>query len=87
MKRLEELQSFERITAPFDGVVTARNLDIGQLITPAGSITSAGAGVSTSSKEVFDIAAVNTLRVYINVPQVYAPDARSGVTATLTLPQ
>ncbi len=85
--RLEELQSFERIEAPFDGVITARNLDIGQLVTAAGSTTTPGAGTLSSSKEVFDIAAIQTLRVFINVPQVYAPDAKNGVTATLTLPQ
>ena len=85
--RLEELQSFERIEAPFDGVITARNLDIGQLITAAGSTTTPGAGTISGSKEVFDISAIQTLRVFINVPQVYAPDAKKGVTATLTLPQ
>jgi RND family efflux transporter MFP subunit len=85
--RLEELQSFERIEAPFDGVITARNLDIGQLVTPAGSTTTPGAGLVNGSKEVFDIAAIQTLRVFINVPQVYAPDAKNGVTASLTLPQ
>jgi RND family efflux transporter MFP subunit len=85
--RLEELQSFERIVAPFDGVITARNLDIGQLITTAGSTQTSGAGTIAGSKEVFDISALGTLRVFINVPQVYAPDAKNGVTATLTLPQ
>jgi len=87
VKRLEELQSFERIIAPFDGVVTARNLDIGQLITTSGATTTAGTGAASTSKEVFDIAAIGTLRVFINVPQVYAPDAKTGVTATLNLPQ
>jgi RND family efflux transporter MFP subunit len=85
--RLEELQSFEHIVAPFDGVITARNLDIGQLVTPAGSTTTPGAGTVSGSKEVFDISAIGTLRVFINVPQIYAPDAKNGVTATLTLPQ
>jgi RND family efflux transporter MFP subunit len=85
--RLEELQSFERIEAPFDGVITARNLDIGQLVTPAGSTTTPGAGIVSGSKEVFDLSAIGTLRVFINVPQIYAPDAKNGVTATLTLPQ
>jgi len=87
VKRLEELQSFERIIAPFDGVVTARNRDIGQLITPAGATTTTGTASATAAREVFDIAAIGTLRVFINVPQVYAPDAKSGVTATLNLPQ
>jgi RND family efflux transporter MFP subunit len=87
VRRLEELQSFERIVAPFDGVITARNLDIGQLITTTGSTTTAGAGTISGNKEIFDISAVHTLRVYINVPQVYSPDAKNGTTATLTLPQ
>jgi len=85
--RLEELQSFERIVAPFDGVITARNLDIGQLVTPAGSTTTPGSGTVSGSKEIFDLSAIGTLRVFINVPQIYAPDAKNGVTATLTLPQ
>jgi len=87
VSRLEELQSFERIVAPFDGVITARNLDIGQLITTTGSTDTSGAGTVTGNKEVYDIAAVGTLRVFVNVPQVYAPDAKNGVIATLTLPQ
>jgi len=87
VQRLEELQSFERIEAPFDGVITARNLDIGQLVSSAGSTITPGAGTTSSSKEVFDISAIQTLRVFINVPQIYAPDAKNGVTATLSLPQ
>jgi RND family efflux transporter MFP subunit len=87
VRRLEELQSFERIVAPFDGVITARNIDIGQLISATGSTTTAGAGTIIGSKEVFDISAIQTLRVFLNVPQIYAPDAKNGVVATLTLPQ
>jgi RND family efflux transporter MFP subunit len=86
-RRLQEMQSFERIVAPFDGVITARNLDIGQLVTTAGSTTTTGAGTISGSKEVFDLSAIGTLRVFVNVPQIYAPDAKNGVTATLTLPQ
>lgn len=87
VQRLEELQGFERIVAPFDGVITQRNIDVGQLITTEGSTTTAGAGTVTSSKETFDISAVRTLRVFINVPQIYSPDAKNGSIATLTLPQ
>jgi RND family efflux transporter MFP subunit len=87
VRRLEELQSFERIVAPFDGVVTTRNIDIGQLITAAGSTTTAGAGTIVGNKEIFDLSAIDTLRVFVNVPQIYAPDAKNGVIATLTLPQ
>jgi RND family efflux transporter MFP subunit len=85
--RLEELQSFERVVAPFDGVVTARNLDVGQLISATGSTTTAGAGTTVGNKEIFDVSAIDTLRVFVNVPQIYAPDAKNGVIATLTLPQ
>jgi RND family efflux transporter MFP subunit len=85
--RLEELVSFERIVAPFDGVITARNIDIGQLITATGSTTTAGAGTVIGNKQIFDISAIGTLRVFVNVPQINAPDAKNGVIATLTLPQ
>ena len=98
VRRLEELQSFQRITAPFDGVitavgaeagqnVTARNLDVGQLISAAGATSTAGAGSITASKEIFDISDTRRLRVFVNVPQIYSPDAKNGVKATLTLPQ
>jgi RND family efflux transporter MFP subunit len=87
VQRLEELVSFERIVAPFDGVITARNIDIGQLISVTGSTTTAGAGTVTGAKEIFDISAVRTLRVFINVPQIYSPDAKNGTIAKLTLPQ
>jgi RND family efflux transporter MFP subunit len=87
VQRLEELQSFEKIVAPFDGVITARNLDVGQLISATGSTTTAGAGTIVGNKEVFDISAIDKLRVFVNVPQIYAPDAKTGVTATLSLPQ
>ncbi len=85
--RLEELQAFERVVAPFDGVITARNIDIGQLISATGSTTTAGAGTIVGNKEIFDISAINTLRVFVNVPQIYAPDVKNGVIASLTLPQ
>ena len=87
VRRLEELQSFERITAPFDGVITARNIEVGQLITATGSTTTAGAGIVTGNKEIFDVADTRRLRVFVNVPQINSPDAKNGVTATLTLPQ
>jgi RND family efflux transporter MFP subunit len=76
VRRLEELQSFERVYAPFDGVITARSTDIGALI---------DAGASTQPKELFHMAAIRTLRVYVAVPEVYSPGMRSGGTATLTL--
>jgi RND family efflux transporter MFP subunit len=78
VKRLEQLQSFEKVYAPFDGVLTARKTDIGQLIN-----SGSGGGAS----ELFHVAAIRTLRVYVNVPQVYSPAAVPGVQSYLTLPQ
>jgi RND family efflux transporter MFP subunit len=74
--RLEQLQSFEKIYAPFDGVITARNTDIGDLI---------DAGANTQPQQLFHIAAIRELRVYVPVPEVYAPAARTGAPALLTL--
>jgi RND family efflux transporter MFP subunit len=76
VRRLEQLQSFERVYAPFDGIVTARNTDIGALI---------DAGASTQPKELFHMAAIRKLRLYVSVPEVYSRAARSGAPATLTL--
>lgn len=76
VRRLEQLQSFEKVYAPFDGVVTARNTDVGDLI---------DAGVSTQPKQLFHMAAISELRVYVPVPEVDAPAARPGASATLTL--
>jgi len=76
VRRLEETQHFQKVYAPFDGVITARNIDIGALI---------NAGSNAPGKELFDIASTNKLRVYINVPQQYSRDVRPGVRADLTL--
>lgn len=73
--RLEKLQSFKRIHAPFDGVVTARNVDVGMLI-------DAGGG---PAKEMFHLAATKRLRAFVNVPQSYAREVNPGMTAELTL--
>jgi len=76
VRRLEQLQSFEKIYAPFDGVITARNTDIGDLI---------DAGASTQPRQLFEMAAISILRVYVPIPEVYAPAARPGTSAQLTL--
>ena len=76
VKRLEDLQSYEKITAPFDGVITARNTDVGALI---------DAGSSGTGKELFHISATNRLRIFVNVPEEYERAAATGSTATLTL--
>ena len=72
LHRLEELKNFDRVTAPFDGVVTARNTDIGQLI-------AAGSG-----GELFHLAQTNPLRVYVRVPQSLAHAITPGQKAALT---
>jgi RND family efflux transporter MFP subunit len=75
--RLKQLVSFEKVYAPFDGVVTARNTDIGQLI------DSGAAG--GQARSLFQMAAINSLRVFISVPQIYSQAAVPGLTANLTL--
>ncbi|CAE6918547.1 efflux RND transporter periplasmic adaptor subunit [Paraburkholderia domus] len=75
--RLEKTQSFQKVYAPFDGTVTARNVDVGALI-DAGS--SGG-----PAKELFHVAQSDRLRVYVNVPQAYAQQIRAQQTAFLTL--
>ncbi|HXS26686.1 MAG TPA: efflux RND transporter periplasmic adaptor subunit [Steroidobacteraceae bacterium] len=74
--RLHDLAGFERILAPFDGVITARNTDIGQLI-------NAGSG---SGAELFRIADMRRLRLYVRVPQIDAAAMRKGLAAHLSLP-
>jgi RND family efflux transporter MFP subunit len=74
--RLEQLQSFEKVYAPFSGVITARNTDIGALI---------NAGAGGVPQELFHMAAVNKLRVYVAVPEVNSQAAQTGAKATLTL--
>ena len=76
VRRLEETQRFQKIYAPFSGVITARNVDIGALI---------DAGSNTPGRELFHLASINTLRVYVNVPEVYSRAALPGASAELTL--
>ena len=75
VQRLHELQSFEKVYAPFDGVVTSRDVDTGQLIDEG------------AAKELFHMQALQVLRVYTNVPQVYAGNATRGLKLDLTFPE
>jgi RND family efflux transporter MFP subunit len=77
VKQLQALQSFEKIYAPFDGVVTARNTDIGDLIN-----SGSGGGVKT---DLFHIAQPGVLRVYVNVPEEYSQGVKVGMKADLAL--
>jgi RND family efflux transporter MFP subunit len=76
VQRLHELAGFQRITAPFDGVVTARNTDIGQLI----------AAGNNTGPELFRVADMRRLRLYVRVPQTYAAMMKPGLTAELVFP-
>jgi RND family efflux transporter MFP subunit len=77
VKQLETLQSFEKIYAPFDGIVTVRNVDVGDLI-------NSGSAPGTRT-DLFHIAQPGKLRVYVYVPQEYSQAAAPGLTADLTL--
>src|SRR3979409_48005 len=75
--QLETMQSFKQIVAPFDGVVTLRNTDIGALI---------NAG-STAGQELFEVSALHRVRIYVQVPQAFTADLRPGLKATFQMPQ
>lgn len=75
VERLKQLQSFEKIYAPFDGVVTARSIDIGQLIDTG------------AAHELFHMQSLNTLRVYANVPQMYSANLKRGTKIDLSFPE
>lgn len=78
VRRLQEMQSFQHVYAPFDGTITVRNTDFGALISVSNN---------QPGRELFRLADTRKLRVYINVPQTYALSARPGVAAELTLPE
>lgn len=75
VRRLEELQGFQKVVAPFDGIVTVRNVDIGDLIT------------ASSGRELFHLAQTQTLRIYVRVPQTQAAGITNGQTADLLIPE
>jgi RND family efflux transporter MFP subunit len=73
--RLKQMQSFEKLYAPFDGVITARNIDTGQLINQG------------AANELFHLQSLGTLRVYVNIPEVYTAAIKRGQKVALTFPQ
>jgi membrane fusion protein, multidrug efflux system len=75
VKRLEEMQSFARVTAPFEGTITARRIDVGDLITAG------------STRQLFSLAQTTSLRVYVRVPQSAARAVKEGQSAELTIPE
>ncbi|MGH6741557.1 MAG: efflux RND transporter periplasmic adaptor subunit, partial [Bradyrhizobium sp.] len=77
VERLEALAGYKKITAPFDGIVTARDTDVGALI-------NAGGGTGPA---MFVISDITRLRVYVNVPQNYVPSIKIGAKAVITVPE
>jgi membrane fusion protein (multidrug efflux system) len=77
VERLEALARYKKITAPFDGIVTARSTDVGALI-------NAGGG---SGPPMFVVSDIRKLRVYVNVPQNYVPSVRIGAKAVIAVPE
>ncbi|MEP7043945.1 MAG: efflux RND transporter periplasmic adaptor subunit [Dokdonella sp.] len=75
--RVQAQKGFTRIVAPFDGVVTARDTDIGALINIGGGV----------GQELFVVSDTKKLRVYVNVPQIYVPSIPAGTKATITVPE
>src|ERR1700723_4181069 len=75
VQRLKDLQSFQRVTAPFDGIVTARNVDVGALIANGNAV------------QLFRMAQTDVLRIYVQVPQTYSRSIQPGVEAKLTIPE
>jgi RND family efflux transporter MFP subunit len=72
VRQLEAMQAFRRVTAPFDGIITARNVEVGALIT---------AGSSTTTPQLLRIARIDTLRIHVNVPQPFVPSIQPGQNA------
>ena len=88
LRRLVQTREWTRVTAPFTGVITARNIDIGSLITPAGGtsapVGATGIGGAAGAGSMFRIAQTDTVRIYLTVPEGYATSIRVGLTADVT---
>jgi RND family efflux transporter MFP subunit len=76
VSRLERLQSYEKVYAPFDGVVTARNTDVGALI---------DAGANAPGRELFHLSAIDKVRIFVAVPEAYSRAVATGAEANVTL--
>ncbi|MEA2707448.1 MAG: hypothetical protein QOF78_49 [Phycisphaerales bacterium] len=86
VQRYEQLTSFERVLAPFEGTITQRNVDVGALITagsPTDNTAVAPVSVSGSPNGIFELSQIDTLRIFVNVPQVYAPNVKPGLPVRL----
>jgi RND family efflux transporter MFP subunit len=82
--RLRQLQSFRRVTAPFAGTITARGVNVGQLVTAAGAVNGASSGTASS---LYRISSAGALRLFLAVPQAQAGMMKPGTTAKVSVPE
>src|SRR5882724_9980100 len=88
VQRLQELTAWQRVLAPFDGAVIQRNVDVGALITagsPVNNTAVAPSSVTGVANGLFEVAQIDSLRVFVNVPQVYAPNVKIGLPVAITV--
>ena len=88
VRQYEAMTSFERVVAPFDGVISQRNVDVGALITagsPTNNISAAPTSVTGAPTGIFELVQVDTLRVFVNIPQAFAPNVKPGLAAQVSV--
>jgi RND family efflux transporter MFP subunit len=88
VRRLQELTSFERVVAPFAGTVVQRNVDVGTLITagsPTNNTAVAPSSVTGGANGLFEIAQIDWLRVFVNIPQAYASNVHAGLPVSVSV--
>jgi len=89
VRALEQMEAFKAVKAPFDGAITARKIDVGDLVTASGSGTASQGNApsqnGTPSQELFRIAQTKMLRIYVNIPENYSDQIVPGIAATLDL--
>jgi membrane fusion protein (multidrug efflux system) len=88
VRRLEDLTSFQRVLAPFDGTVIQRNIDPGALITAGSPVNNTAVAPSTTTggpNGLFEVAQIDSLRVFVNAPQAYAPNLKPGLPVQVTV--
>src|SRR6266850_6259143 len=88
VQRLREMTAFQRVVAPFSGTVIQRNVDVGTLITagsPTNNTAVAPSSVTGAANGLFEIAQIDWLRVFVNVPQAYAPNVHTGLPVSVSV--
>jgi multidrug efflux pump subunit AcrA (membrane-fusion protein) len=88
VQQYQAITAFERVLAPFDGVITQRNVDVGALITagsPTNNTSASPTSVTGAATGMFEVSRIDTLRVFVNVPQVVAPNVTVGMAADVSI--